>query len=600
MDVSSFVITNKGQALMAKLLQGAGMADFTAIKLSSHTYTASELAELTALADVKQTAPITSKTVVNTTSILIQGAIDNKELTTGYNIQTIGVYAVDPDDGEILYAVARAITAGYMPPYNGVSVSGGVFKFTLTVGSASQVTLVVDPAGYASIGDVQTLQDEISDVKGFVGYTDDDIYGVEVDFTNRKFTRLAGAVGKTPGASFDGIGAWGGRYRCNLTDAGVEVAKYGDAGYSETGALTQAITIGEDESAVTYPVGTKVQVMVKQPRFFYKVVPLKVDKIEGGAGYHMRKARYYISMTPKAGFKIHPLFNHNGVLKDYVYLAAYEGSLYDTSASAYILNDAQVADFDADLLCSIAGAKPVSGLTQNLTRRNTGKLAENRGSGWFQSFAASAAATEMLFLIEYASFNMQSKLGDGATHKTDDGSTNMAEPTGATTNLGNVSGNAANGNDIQFISYRGEENFYGNIWKWVDGINVYSNGDNTNNSVYVADHSFAESKNNDNYKDVGFVLPAANGYVNAFGYSEEFDWLFLPSEVGNNASTAVPVGDYYYQSTASAGWRVALLGARWDDGLDAGGFYWAVDYAPSTRVRHLGGRLAYVPGVSAA
>ena len=204
----------------------------------------------------------------------------------------------------------------------------------------------------------------------------------------------------------------------------------------------------------------------------------------------------------------------------------------------------------------------------------------------------------MLFLIEYASFNMQSKLGDGATHKTDDGSTNMAEPTGATTNLGNQSGNAANGNDIQFITYRGEENFYGNIWKWVDGINVYSNGDNTNNSVYVADHSFIESKNNEHYKDVGFVLPAANGYVNAFGYSEEFDWLFLPSEVNNGASTAVPVGDYYYQSTASAGWRVAKLGASWDTGLAAGGFYWRVYYAPSNRYRYVGGRLAYVPGVA--
>lgn len=597
MEFSAFVITNKGQALMAKLLQGTGMADFTAIKLSSHTYSASELQALTALADVKQTAPITSKTVVNPASILIQGAVDNRELNTGYNIQTIGVYAVDPDDGEILYAVARATTAGYMPPYNGVAVSGGVFKFTLTVGSAAQVTLTVDPAGYASIGDVQALQDEISDVKGYIGYTDGDIYGVEVDFTNRTFTRLAGAVGKTPGASFDGIGAFGGRYRCNLTDGGVEVAKFGDAAYSETGALTQAVEV----DGVTYAVGTAVQVMVKQPRFYYKVVPLKLDKIEGGAGYHMRKARYYVSMIPKAGFKIHPLFKHNGVLKDYVYLSAYEGSLYDVSASAYILNDAQVADFTSstgDKLCSIAGAKPLSGLTQDATRRKVGILAENRGSGWLQSFAASAAATQMLFLIEYASFNMQSKLGNGATAKTDDGSTNMAEATGATTNLGNQSGNAANGNDVQFITYRGEENFYGNIWKWVDGINLYADKDAGHNKVYVADHSFTESKNNDQYKDVGFVTPGENGYVNAFGYSEEFDWLFLTSEVGNGASTSVPVGDYYYQNVSSSGYRVAKLGATWADGLSAGGFCWTVDAAPSLRYRGIGGRLAYVPGVA--
>ena len=33
-----------------------------------------------------------------------------------------------------------------------------------------------------------------------------------------------------------------------------------------------------------------------------------------------------------------------------------------------------------------------------------------------------------------------------------------------------------------------------------------------------------------------------NGYISAFCYSEEFDWLFLPGEF--NGNTALPVGDY--------------------------------------------------------
>ena len=598
MEFSTFVITNKGQALMAKLMQGTGVADFTAIKLSSQTYTQSQLAALTSLANIKQTAPVTKKTVVNATSIQIEGAVDNTALNTGYNIQTIGLYAIDPDDGEILYAVAIATTAGYMPPYNGITVSGGYFKFVVTVGAASQVTVTVDPAGYASIGDVQALESEIADLKGYVGLDDETVFGVEVDFANRTFTRLAGAVGRTAGTGFDNLEAWGGRYRCNLTDAGVEVAKYGDAGYTETGALTSAITIGETE----YAVGTAVQVMVKQPRFYYKVVPLKMDKISGGKGYHLRKARYYVSMSPKAGFKIHPAFMVNGVEQDFIYLSAYEGSLYDVSASAYILDDSQVADFTAstgDKLCSIANAKPASGKTQDFTRRKCGILAENRGTGWTQAFAATISATQMLFLIEYASFNTQAKIGDGNVSKTDDGSSNMAEVTGATANLGNASGAVTNGNNIQIVTYRGEENLWGNIWKWIDGLNIYSNGNSTNNSVFVADHSFAESKNSDNYKDAGFVLPPNDGYVNAFGYSEDFDWLFLPSEVGNGASTGVPVGDYYWQSTTSAGYRVARLGAGWTYGSVAGGFYWRVDGAPSYRTRIIGGRLAYVPNQAA-
>lgn len=611
MEFSTFVITSKGQSLMAKLMQGRGKADFTAIKLSDQTYTAAQLAGLTALSGVKQTAPITKKTIVNTTSIQIEGAVDNKELTAGYNIQTIGLFAQDPDDGEILYAVARATTAGYMPPYNNVTVSGGYFKFLVTIGAAEQVTLTVDPAGYASIGDVQALQADIANIKGYIGLDEETVYGVEVDFANRKFTRLAGAVGRNAGSGFDDIPAFGGRYRCNLTDAGVEVAKYDDPGYTETGKLTQAITLGKvinNEGSVTnegttYPVGTVVQVMVKQPKFYYRVVPLKMDKIVGEKGYHLRKARYFISMTPKVGFKLHPAFKINGKEKDFIYLSAYEGTLFDKSASAYILDDAQVADFTAttgDKLCSIAGAKPASGLTQNLTRRNCGILAENRGTGWRQSFAASIAATQMLFMIEYATLNTQTAIGNGNTQKTDDSATNMSEVTGATANLGNASGAVTNGNNINIVTYRGEENLWGNIWKWVDGINVYFNGEGTNNNVFVADNGFTESKNTSPYTDVGFVAPAANGYVNAFGYSEDCDWLFIPSEVANGANSSVPVGDYFYSSTTGgAGYRVSLLGGDWRNWGAAGGFYWTVDIAPSTRYRAIGGRLAYIPGEAA-
>ena len=568
---------------MAKLMQGTGTCDFTKIRLSSQAYSDAQLAVLTSLSNVKQTAEVSKKTIINTNSIQIEGAVDNTQLATGYNINTIGIYATDPDEGEILYAAAGASTPGFMPPYNGVTVSGGYFKFVITVGAASQVELTVDPAGYATIGDIQTLEDEIQDIKGYVGLEDDEIFGVEVDFVNRKFTRLAGAVGKTPGSSFDSLTPWGGRYRCNLTDAGVEVAKYGDTGYTETGALTSAITIGED----TYAVGTAVQVMVKQPKFYYKVVPLKTEKISGGKGYHLRKARYYISPTPKAGFKLHPLFKGD---KDFVYLSAYEGSLYDVSTDAYILDDSQVADFTSstgDKLCSIANAKPLSGLTQDATRRKVGILAENRGTGWYQMFVESAAATQMLFLIEYASFNTQSQIGNGNSGKTDDGSTNMSELTGATANLGNASGAVTNGNDIQIVSYRGEENFWGNIWKWMDGLTMYDH------TPYVCDDfAFEESKKTGNYKEVNFTAAGANGWINAFGYDPDYDYLFIPSETGNSASSSVPVGDQYYQST---GYRVASLGGLWYGGSSAGGFCLAVYYAPSYRTRTVGGRLAYVP-----
>ncbi|WP_202946905.1 hypothetical protein, partial [Rhodanobacter thiooxydans] len=81
--------------------------------------------------------------------------------------------------------------------------------------------------------------------------------------------------------------------------------------------------------------------------------------------------------------------------------------------------DEQIADFNADKLSSIAYAKPASGLTQNLTRANMRKLANNRGVGWQISDVLSASVTQMLFIIEYASFNTQANIGLGVVNKAD-------------------------------------------------------------------------------------------------------------------------------------------------------------------------------------
>lgn len=593
-EFSKLIITGKGQALMAKMIAGSGNIDFTKVCTSSTQYTLAQLETLTSLTNIKQTSLVSKVTRTNNVAIKVEAAFANNDLKTGYYMRTLGLYAVDPDEGEILYAVTIETSGNcYMPPYNNVTVTAAYIQLYTTVGNADNVSLEVDSGAFATIGDVQELEAQIADLKAFVGLTDDDIYGVEVDFVNRKFTRLAGAVNRSAGSGFDGINAFGGRKRCIITDAGAVVAYYGEAGYTETGALTQAVTVGEGESAVTYAAGTQVQVMVEQPSFYYKVVPLQVEKTKKGS--ITRKVRYYVSDTKKAGFKLHPAFTVNGQYNDKIYLSAYEASLYDVSASAYILNDAQVADFANDKIASIANAKPMSGLTQNLTRGNLRKLAEKRGTGWEQATIQTACASELLMLVEYAAFNMQSAIGSGAVSKTDDGSSNMAEPTGATTNLGNTSGTATNTNGIMFVSYRGEENFWGNIWGWVDGINSYFNATEGTDNIYIADHAFADDTAS-GYTEAGICPAATNGYVSAFCYSEDFDWLFLAGEVLGNS--ALPVGDYFWQST-STGWRVPILGAHWYDGLYAGAFYWVLYAASSYRNRNVGGRAVYRKKVAA-
>lgn len=590
-EFRQLIITNKGQSLMAKLIAGKANVTFTKVAASATTYNDSQIPALTALSNIKQQVAVSKVTRINSVAVQVDAAMENSALTTGYYMNSIGLYANDPDDGEILYAVAGANVGAYMPPYNGITVSGAYLKLVTTVSNASNVSMTVDPAAVATVGDINALQAEITDIQSYIGYTDADIYGVEVDFKNKKFTRLAGAVGKTPGDAFDGVKAFGGRKRCNVTDEGKVVAYFGDAGYSETGVLTSAITKGEGDNIRTYAAGTKVQVMVEQPKFYYKVVPLELEKIQGGKGFHMRKARYYVSDTMKAGFKLHPAFIKDGKEKNFIYLSAYEGCTYDTSASAYKLNDAQDVDWTNDVLASIANAKPTSGLTQSgATRNGFRTIAAKRGSGWSQETVQAATATELLFLIEYASFDMQSKIGAGVTNKTDDGATSMTEITGATTTLGNKTGSVVNTNGWTVVSYRGEENPFGNIWKWIDGINVYNKNEG---SVYIADHGFKDDINAAPYSDAGITICSSNGYVSAFAYNEDFDWLFIASEVLGNSS--LPVGDYFWQNKAYNGYTVATLGGRWVNGSHAGGFSWRVSDASGTRYRSIGGRLLYVP-----
>ena len=565
------VITNKGQALIAKMMSGSGKIEFTKISISETAYSDAQILAMTSIGGVKQTTLVSRVTKTGNAAVQVEGAVTNDALTTGYYMKTIALHAKDPNDGEIVYAACGASVPGWMPPFNGVSTSGAFLKLITTVSNADDVTIEVDPAAVATVGDIQDLQKQISDLQAFVGYTDKDIYGVEVDFKNKKFTRLAGAVSMTPGAAFDAVKAFGGRKRCNVANDGTVNAYYGEAGYSET--------------------GSNGQVMVEQPKFYYKVVPLELEKVEGGKGFHMRKVRYYVSDTKKAGFKLHPAFIQNGVEKNFIYLSAYEGSTYDTSASVYNTTDAQTVDWTNDLLASIAGAKPTSGLTQGgATRNGFRTIAAKRGAGWSQQTVQAATATELLFLVEYASFNMQSKIGVGVTNKADDGTTSMTEITGYTANLGNATGSVNNPDGWNIVTYRGEENFFGNIWKWIDGINIYNYGVG---SVHIADHGFADNTDADPYQDAGITICGANGYVSAFGYSEDFDWLFIASECSGDS--ALPVGDYFYQVKANESWTVAALGGSWYHGADAGGFHWGVNGGSGVRYRTFGGRLLYVP-----
>lgn len=160
-EFKSVVITKQGHALMAKLLSGDGNIIFTKIEISDMTYSDEQLETLTSLTDVKQTAAINQVTRMNGAAVKLEAAISNEQLETGYHMQTVGLYANDTaDDAEVLYGVMSAKEAGWMPPYNGISVSSAIFDMYVTVGNSDHVSLEINPGAYATV----TMLDEVRNI----------------------------------------------------------------------------------------------------------------------------------------------------------------------------------------------------------------------------------------------------------------------------------------------------------------------------------------------------------------------------------------------------------------------------------------------------
>lgn len=442
----------------------------------------------------------------------------------------------------------------------------------------------------------QEILSGVTDIRAYLGMIEtEDVLGITMDYKNKTCTRIAGAKNLTAGADFDKFSMYGGRKRCNVSDGGTINAYYGDEGYTED--------------------GSNGQVMVYQPKFYYLVCPLEYDRQETGYGYHLRKANYYVSETQRAGFKLHPAFyDKNGNEVDYILMSAYEGCIYDTSANAYMLNDEQVMDASKDKFSSIAGARPATGVSQNLTRPNIEQMAKNRGEGWHSFGIKTASMEQLLMIVELGMMNLQTAIGQGVVNLPwttgTDTTSSYAGVTGSTASLGNGTGRATETTTYEggvatkntadgktSICYRGVENFWGNIWKFAYGVNIWGNGKMAGGMPYIcSDFNYAEGKNTDNYEGAGFTVTKANGYISAMGYSTKYDWLFMASECLGNSS--LPVGDYTYITENLNGYSIARLGSYWINGSSAGGFYWILNDGVGARYRTIGGRLVYVPTVT--
>ena len=448
------------------------------------------------------------------------------------------------------------------------------------------------------------LSQQVIDLSVHMGTLGEGVLGVEVDLDNNTIKRLGDNKYWSGGKDYDNSPVYGERKRCIVKDDGTILAYFGEDGYTETGALEKQI--GDD------PIGTKVQCMVKQPMFFYKRIPIRlekqVDETYQVKGYHMTKWVDLISPTPRSGFKVHPTFKKGDKIVPYYLIGENDGCLENTSG--YDKNDNTItlgsSPYTGIKFSSIAGAKPASGASEGATKNNSltrdaiRKTCANRGTGWQQLDFTIASAEQMLFLVEFASFNIQNipLFGSGVTGMPYVANKNDSVPNPVNTELGNGSGTIdvkythSNGTQYDVIKvpvYRGVKNPFGNIWKFVDGFMRKHSAGSDCNEAYWQDGSKAFSDTITDYIPCGFSCATKEGYVKAFGFSEDCDFAYMTSLVGGDSNK--PVGDYYYVNMSSNNNYIALLGASWTSGTNAGLFYWDLNGVASGRICTIGGRL---------
>ena len=176
------VLTKKGQALVSKCeMRGTGIK-ITKVRTGSgvHKSVISEaLEKVTELIQKEQEFGISDLTMVpgNESVAVITVVINNRGLKHLYYLNELGVYAEDPDDGEILYCVLVSDdNAIYIPPDN---ESGGLSTITeriyLEVTNADKTTIVTEGA-LVSASDFLALRQIVDAItKSMTGGTDGQI-----------------------------------------------------------------------------------------------------------------------------------------------------------------------------------------------------------------------------------------------------------------------------------------------------------------------------------------------------------------------------------------------------------------------------------------
>lgn len=397
-------------------------------------------------------------------------------------------------------------------------------------------------------------------------------YGARFDSSTNTWTRLGTTVGETVGvkASESLLAIQSAMHACVVNDSLVLQYLLNDSDHTKKADGSAADLTGGDG-----------QVMVRVPKFYYKLTKVSANVIQ-----------FRVSPVRLAGYAVSPMHMRGGVECDYAYVGKYPGVLWDASAGgglgAYVDGTgAAQADSVNDKLSSVSGKKPFSSETRDEFR----DMATNRGTKFFQFDAATRASLLLLLVTEYATGDFQAAISAGNTKfalwdfATCIAATGKSNSDGMTAN----GQSTTDGDPSDYVTWRGIEDLWGNLWQWLDGLNVYNVEADGKSYAYFCDNpeKFADGT------IVGYEkveeLPILDGYQKMVGNQ------ILPTEVGGASNTHFADYFYTYYNNLIAGYgtdfRVALVGGAASDGSLAGAFCLNAHYGSTQAYSAIGGRL---------
>lgn len=188
------LITDAGNELSAKTISG-GNIKLTHAKAGSGTVSEQDLHLQTELVNVKQTLSIESikySNAVNNIEILL----DCRGLKEAYDLTQIGIYATDPDAGEILFAIAQTENPKHIPAENEVPFYSIDFNFAFVLKNNQNMVATIDQSTFATKEQLSAVDARIDNIIVNAGSTEDnaELIDMRVDVDGKRHSTAGEAL----------------------------------------------------------------------------------------------------------------------------------------------------------------------------------------------------------------------------------------------------------------------------------------------------------------------------------------------------------------------------------------------------------------------